>query len=68
MGADLQGMFGASTPTLFAVNVARRAAHATGRARAWLLQDGLPGVLALVVLFDVVFPVVVEVVGEVGGA
>ena len=33
MGADLQGMFGASTPTLFAVGVARRVVHATGRAR-----------------------------------
>ena len=33
IGADLQGMFGASTPTLFAVNVARRAVHAGGRAR-----------------------------------
>ena len=33
MGADLQGMFGASTPTLFAVSVARRAVRATGRAR-----------------------------------
>jgi triacylglycerol lipase len=33
MGADLQGMFGASLPTLFAVNVARRVVHATGRAR-----------------------------------
>jgi triacylglycerol lipase len=33
MGADLQGMFGASTPTLFAVNVARRAVHASGQAR-----------------------------------
>lgn len=33
MGADLQGMFGASTPTLFAVNIARRAVHASGRAR-----------------------------------
>jgi triacylglycerol lipase len=33
MGADLQGMFGASAPTLFAVGVARRAVHATGRAR-----------------------------------
>jgi pimeloyl-ACP methyl ester carboxylesterase len=32
-GADLQGMFGASTPTLFAVSVARRAVHASGRAR-----------------------------------
>ena len=33
MGADLQGMFGASAPTLFAVGVARRVVHATGRAR-----------------------------------
>ncbi|MFZ0377802.1 MAG: alpha/beta hydrolase [Solirubrobacteraceae bacterium] len=33
MGADLQGMFGASTPTLFAVSVARRAVNASGRAR-----------------------------------
>jgi triacylglycerol lipase len=33
MGADLQGMFGASTPTQFAVSVARRAVHAGGRAR-----------------------------------
>jgi triacylglycerol lipase len=33
MGADLQGMFGASAPTLFAVSVARRAVHASGRAR-----------------------------------
>jgi triacylglycerol lipase len=33
MGADLQGMFGASTPTLFAVSVARRAVHIGGRAR-----------------------------------
>ncbi|MBV9195576.1 MAG: alpha/beta hydrolase [Solirubrobacterales bacterium] len=33
MGADLQGMFGASTPTLFAVSIARRAVHASGRAR-----------------------------------
>lgn len=33
MGADLQGMFGASRPTLFAVGVARRAVHASGRAR-----------------------------------
>jgi triacylglycerol lipase len=33
MGADLQGMFGASEPTLFAVGVARRVVHATGRAR-----------------------------------
>ncbi|MGA9856851.1 MAG: alpha/beta fold hydrolase [Solirubrobacteraceae bacterium] len=33
MGADLQGMFGASAPTLFAVSVARRAVHAGGRAR-----------------------------------
>jgi triacylglycerol lipase len=34
MGADLQGMFGASVPTLFAVGVARRAVHASGRARS----------------------------------
>ena len=33
MGADLQGMFGASTPTLFAVSIARRVVHASGRAR-----------------------------------
>jgi triacylglycerol lipase len=33
MGADLQGMFGASAPTLFAVSVARRAVRATRRAR-----------------------------------
>jgi len=33
MGADLQGMFGASAPTLFAVDAARRIVHATGRAR-----------------------------------
>ena len=33
MGADLQGMFGASAPTLYAVGAARRAMHATGRAR-----------------------------------
>ncbi len=33
MGADLQGMFGASTPTLFAVSIARRAVQASGRAR-----------------------------------
>ena len=33
MGADLQGLFGASAPTLFAVSVARRVVHATGRAR-----------------------------------
>jgi pimeloyl-ACP methyl ester carboxylesterase len=33
MGADLQGMFAASAPTLFAVRVATRAVHATGRAR-----------------------------------
>jgi triacylglycerol lipase len=33
MGADLQGMFGASAPTLFAVSVARRAVRASGRAR-----------------------------------
>ncbi|HUO70973.1 MAG TPA: alpha/beta hydrolase [Solirubrobacteraceae bacterium] len=32
-GADLQGMFGASRPTLLAATVARRAAHASGRAR-----------------------------------
>jgi triacylglycerol lipase len=33
MGADLQGMFGASAPTLFAVGAARRVVHSTGRAR-----------------------------------
>ena len=33
MGADLQGMFGASTPTLYAVSLARKAVHALGRAR-----------------------------------
>jgi triacylglycerol lipase len=33
MGADLQGMFGASAPTLFAVRVASRAVRATARAR-----------------------------------
>lgn len=33
MGADLQGMFGASAPTLFAVSLAQRAVHASGRAR-----------------------------------
>jgi pimeloyl-ACP methyl ester carboxylesterase len=33
MGADLQGMFGASAPTLFAVSVARHAVHTSGRAR-----------------------------------
>ena len=33
MGADLQGLFGASTPTLLAVDVARRVVHASGRAR-----------------------------------
>jgi triacylglycerol lipase len=33
MGSDLQGMFGAWTPTLFAVAVARWVMHATGRAR-----------------------------------
>jgi pimeloyl-ACP methyl ester carboxylesterase len=33
MGADLQGMFGASAPTLLAVDVARRVVHASGRAR-----------------------------------
>ena len=32
MGADLQGLLGASSPTLFAVGVARRVIHATGRA------------------------------------
>jgi pimeloyl-ACP methyl ester carboxylesterase len=32
-GADLQGMFGASRPILFAVTVARRAVHASGHAR-----------------------------------
>ncbi len=33
MGADLQGLLGASAPTVFAVGVARRLVHATGRAR-----------------------------------
>jgi pimeloyl-ACP methyl ester carboxylesterase len=33
MGADLQGMFGASAPTLWAVGAAQRAVRATGRAR-----------------------------------
>jgi pimeloyl-ACP methyl ester carboxylesterase len=33
MGADLQGMFGASAPTLLAVDIARRVVHASGRAR-----------------------------------
>jgi triacylglycerol lipase len=33
MGADLQGMFGASAPTLYAVGAARLALRATGRAR-----------------------------------
>jgi pimeloyl-ACP methyl ester carboxylesterase len=33
MGADLQGLLGASAPTLFAVGVARRVVHPTGRAR-----------------------------------
>ena len=33
MGADLQGMFGASAPTLLGVSAARRVVHATGRAR-----------------------------------
>jgi pimeloyl-ACP methyl ester carboxylesterase len=33
MGADLQGMFGASAPTLFAVSAARRVVQKTGRAR-----------------------------------
>ncbi|HLY48793.1 MAG TPA: hypothetical protein VKR21_06305 [Solirubrobacteraceae bacterium] len=33
MGADLQGLLGASAPTVFAVGVARRVVHATGRAR-----------------------------------
>jgi hypothetical protein len=33
MGADLQGLFGASTPTLVAVDVARRVVQASGRAR-----------------------------------
>ncbi len=33
VGADLQGLFGASAPTLFAVDVARRVIHASGRAR-----------------------------------
>jgi triacylglycerol lipase len=33
MGADLQGLLGASAPTRFAVGVARRVVHTTGRAR-----------------------------------
>ncbi len=33
MGADLQGLLGASTPTVLAVGVARRVVRATGRAR-----------------------------------
>lgn len=33
MGADLQGLLGASSPTVFAIGVARRLVHATGRAR-----------------------------------
>ncbi|MBV9007086.1 MAG: hypothetical protein JO181_20630 [Solirubrobacterales bacterium] len=33
MGADLQGLLGASAPTVFAVGVARRIVYATGRAR-----------------------------------
>ena len=33
IGADLQGLLGASAPTVFAVGVARRVVHATGRAR-----------------------------------
>jgi triacylglycerol lipase len=33
MGADLQGLLGASAPTVAAVGVARRVVHATGRAR-----------------------------------
>jgi pimeloyl-ACP methyl ester carboxylesterase len=33
LGADLQGMLGVSTPTLYAVDVARHALRATGRAR-----------------------------------
>jgi pimeloyl-ACP methyl ester carboxylesterase len=33
MGADLQGLLGASAPTVFAVGVARRVVRATGRAR-----------------------------------
>jgi len=33
VGADLQGLFGASTPTLAAVDLARRVVHASGRAR-----------------------------------
>jgi hypothetical protein len=33
MGADLQGLFGDSDPTLFAVGVARRVVHASGRGR-----------------------------------
>ena len=33
MGSDLQGLFGASTPTLLAVSAARRVVQASGRAR-----------------------------------
>jgi len=33
MGSDLQGMFGASAPTLLAVDVARRVVQASGRGR-----------------------------------
>ena len=33
MGADLQGLLGASTPTIWAVGAARRVVQATGRAR-----------------------------------
>jgi pimeloyl-ACP methyl ester carboxylesterase len=33
MGADLQGLLGASTPTILAVGAARRVVQATGRAR-----------------------------------
>jgi triacylglycerol lipase len=40
MGADLQGLLGASAPTLFAVRVARQIVHATGRARR---EACLPG-------------------------
>ncbi len=34
MGADLQGLLGASTPTILAVGAARRVVRATGRARS----------------------------------
>ena len=33
MGADLQGLLGASSPTVLAIGAARRVVHATGRAR-----------------------------------